>query len=156
MSAALLPASARELAEIIGLAATLRLVEAYAGQVLAIPNGRRQRGRQQIEALAEVVGQAAAEKLCRHLAGQRYLSVPKCQAALRAARDARLQARFDELTGAGRHSARAAVSLLVAEFGLVDSSVWRVLKRPTGDAAPLIRPAAGRAAQPDMFAGIDK
>ena len=71
--------------------------------------------------------------LCRHYGGS-YLSVPKCARALRATRDSRLQARFDELTR-GSRSARCAVSLLVTEFGLVESSVWRALKRPAGEAA---------------------
>lgn len=135
MNPSLLPASARDLADLIGLPMALRLVEACGGQVLAIAHGKRHKGRLRQQELAAVVGDAAAAKIVRRYGGA-YLSIPKCMTALRHARDARLQARFDELTGGGL-SARAAVSVLVREYDLVDSSVWRVLKRPSpADGAP--------------------
>ena len=128
-----LPRTARDLVDLIGLPATLRLVEAYRGQTLAIPKGKRLRGEAQIQEISERIGVVATKALCRHHGGT-YLSVPSCAAAMRATRDARLQARFDELTKAN-HSARGAVTILVREFVLDGSTVWRVLKRPSGDAA---------------------
>lgn len=142
-----LPASAREIASVIGLPAALRLIEAFGGQTLAIAKGKRLRGVARHQELAEKVGAVAAKSLCQRYGGT-YLSVPKCLAATRAARDAQLQARFDALT-AGGHTARAAVVLLVREFDLVDSSVWRVLKRPSGALAVTERTLD--ATQPGLF-----
>lgn len=128
-----LPPIARELVSLIDLPATLRLVEAYGGRHLEIPRGKRMRGTAQIQAIAERIGALAAKKIVGRYAGT-VLYVPKCHAALRAHRDAQLQARFDELTGGGL-SARRAVAQLVGEFHLVETTVWRALKRPVGDAA---------------------
>lgn len=139
-----LPRTARELVELIGLPATLRLVEAYRGQTLAIPKGKRLRGAAQIREISERIGAVATKALCRHHGGT-YLSVPSCTAAMRATRDARLQARFDELTKAN-HSARHAVTVLVREFVLDGSTVWRVLKRPSGEAALAAKVADDRQA----------
>ncbi|MDD5176779.1 MAG: Mor transcription activator family protein [Sterolibacterium sp.] len=142
-----LPATARELIDVMGLPATLRFIEAYRGQTLAIAKGKRLRGTAHLQEIAEKIGAVAAKALCRRYGGS-YLSVPMCTAALRAMRDARLQARFDEITGGG-NSARHAVSVLVREFTLDGSTVWRVLKRPSGDAALEAKAADDR--QPALF-----
>jgi len=129
-----LPATARDLVELMGLPAALRFIEAYRGQHLDIAKGKRLRGTAQLQEIAEKIGAVAAKALCRRYGGS-CLSVPMCTAALRAMRDARLQARFDELTRSGGHGARSAVTVLVREFVLDSSTVWRVLKRPSGEAA---------------------
>lgn len=129
---------ARELVALIGLPATLALVEHYGGRTLQVAKGRRRRGRAQLDALAGVIG-AQAVRILSHRYGGDFLPVPKCAAALRAARDAALQARFDAMTGGG-DSARAAVAALVGEFGLVESSIWRALKRSVGGEAAAAAP----------------
>lgn len=147
ISVAHLTPLARELVDLIGLRETLLLVERYGGRTLQVAKGRRQRGREQLDELAGVIGEHAARTLSRRYGGD-FLRVPKCADALRATRDAELQARFDCLTGGGS-SARAAVALLVAEFGLVESSIWRCLKRPAGGQAIVARVAD--ASQKDLF-----
>lgn len=133
-----LPPQARELVELIGLPATMALVDAYRGQPLQVAKGSRERGKRMIAQLAEKVGRVAANKIVQRYNGT-VLRVPKCQEALRAVRDAKLQARFDALTHAG-YTARRAVCELVREFDLYESSVWRALKRPTSVLAVAEKP----------------
>lgn len=147
LSLAHLPPSARELIDVIGLQATLKLVEARGGRVLPIPKGKRRAGVAQLDELAEIVGLDAAKRLSRRYGGA-PLSIPLCTSAVRAARDEALQARFDHLSA--KMSARAAVGQLVGEFGPIsESTVWRILKRPAGGAA--IAALVGDERQLSMF-----
>ena len=137
-----LPPQARELVDLIGLPATMALVAAYRGQPLQVAKGSRVRGQRMIAQLAEKIGRVAANKIVQRYNGT-VLRVPKCQAALRAIRDARLQARFDALTYAGV-SARSAVIELIREFDIVESTVWRALKRPTSGIAVAEKPCGNQ------------
>lgn len=123
-----LPPLALELIDVMGVAAAERFIAAYRGRRLEIPRGKRQRGLDAIDKIAEHIGEQATKRLVARYRGT-VLPVPKCHAAMRAVRDAALQARFDELTGPVGMSARGAVALLVQEFDLVESSIWRALKR---------------------------
>jgi len=135
LAPAYLPRTARELAEVIGLPATLALVEAWGGQPVQIAKGKRARGRDQIDALAAIIGAHRARLVVARWGGE-VVTIPLCAAAVRAARDADLQDRFDILTGEDGYSARAAVRRLVREYRPVhESTVWRILKRPAGAAA---------------------
>lgn len=134
LSLAHLPRTARDLVDLIGLPATLRLVESYGGKTIDVAKGKRARGVAQIQEIAEKIGAVAAKKLAGRYGGA-PLPVPRCKRAVLAMRDAALQARFDELTATGGHSARRAVALLVDEFAIGDSAIWRALKREAGDAA---------------------
>lgn len=149
LSTAHLPGTARELVELIGLPATLRLVEAWGGRCVQVAKGARPRGRRQRQDLAETIGKAAADRLAARYAGD-ILRIPNCKRALLAVRDAELQARFDALTAAGR-SARAAVTLMTGEFRLVESSIWRALKRDAAPAAVDVQAALREQAQPSLF-----
>lgn len=140
----LLPPTARDLVDLVGLAPTLRLVEALGGRSFQVAHGKRRQGRAQLAELADIVGADAAKGIARRYAGG-VLVVPLCTAALRAARDRALQARFDMLTGEGELSARRAVAQLVGEFQMHETTVWRALKRPG-----LVTPADD--AQGDLFA----
>lgn len=130
-----LPKTARDLIDLIGLPATLRLIEARAGQVLAIPKGKRRRGEARMLDLAEIIGAVATKALCQRYGGE-YLTVPSCKRAAAAARDRALAARFDELLAAGI-GARRVVNQLAREFRIDASTVWRISKRATapGDTA---------------------
>lgn len=143
----LLPGTARELVDLIGLASTLHLVDKRGGRALDILHGRSARGRARRDELAVIVGLIAANKIAQRYAGT-VLIVPLCTAALRVATYAAIQARFDELIRAGR-SARKTVHVLVEEFAPIhESTVWRALKRPTNAVAIA---AAKDAAQLDFF-----
>jgi Mor family transcriptional regulator len=65
------------------------------------------------------MGQCAAEKFIRHYGGE-ILAVPRCVAAMRAARDKKL---IDDYT-AGQTSVQ-----LARKYALTQRHVWRVLKR---------------------------
>jgi len=131
LSLAHLPRTARDLVDLIGLPATLRLIEARAGQVLTIPKRKRARGEDLYEQLVELVGIEAAWRICQRYGGE-YLTIPSCKRAAHAVRDAELQARFDTLLAAGQ-GARAVANQLAAEFGLDVSTVWRASKRAAAD-----------------------
>lgn len=144
-----LPRLARDLVEVIGLNATLRFVEAYGGRTLDLAKGKRIRGKAQIQTIAEKIGKLAADKMAVHLGGAPFF-VPKCAAALRAMRDAKVHARFDELTGKADLSARRAVAQMVDEFGVVDRTLWRILKRAVPDGGnPIVHSPSPQA---DFFA----
>lgn len=118
-----LPKSARLIAQVIGLPATLALVEHYAGQRFTPPKAGAD-----YAALAEVIGEAAAAKLAAHF--REPIDVPKCQEAMRAVVHDALREDFDALThGPESLSARRAVTELVRRYGYVDRYVWRLLKQ---------------------------
>lgn len=131
LSLAHLPRTARDLVDLIGLPTTLTLIEARGGQVITVPKRKRQAGEDMYERLIELVGTDAAFAIVRRYGGE-YLTVPSCKAALRAVRDAELQARFDALLASGL-GARAIANQLAAEFRLDCSTVWRISKRAAAD-----------------------
>lgn len=125
-----LPEKVRELIYLIGMPATWRLVDEYGGQTLHVPVGKRPKGRELLDEIGEVIGAEAAGKLSLNFGGE-YVYIPLCKRAMLAPRDASLQERFDALTSKDGIGARAAVLQLVREFGISDTTVWRVLKRHT-------------------------
>ena len=133
LSLAHLPRTARDLVDLIGLPATLALIDARAGQVITVPKGKRKKGAALIDGLAELVGAEAAQKSVGRYAGE-YLTVPSCKRAMLAVRDAELQARYDALLKEGR-GARAIANQLAADYRLDVSTVWRVAKRAAADTA---------------------
>ena len=147
LSLAHFPQTARDLVDLIGLVATLRLIEAAAGQVLTIPKGKRKKGMVLLDNLAAIVGEDAAEKIVGRYGGG-YLTVPSCKRAALAVRDAELQARFDALLKDGL-GARAVANRIAGEFRLDVSTVWRISKRAAADTA---NPAAVIETQLGLFA----
>lgn len=148
LSLAHLPRTARDLIDLIGVAATLRLVDARAGQMIAVPKRLRVKGEAAFEVLAGVIGEDAAAALCERYGGE-YLTVPSCKRAVLAVRDAELQVRFDGLLAEGL-TARAVANQLAATYGLDVTSVWRASKRAGARADD---PAAILSApQADLFA----
>lgn len=148
LSIAHLPRTARDLIDLIGLPATLALIEARAGQVLTIPKRKRKSGEDLFVGLAALVGAPAAEKMVGRYGGE-YLTIPRCHRAAHAVRDAALQARFDALLTDGL-PARAVANRLAGEFGIDVTTVWRASKRAGAD---LGRPGAVvEAQQAELFA----
>lgn len=122
----LLPATAQALIRLIGIVATLRLVEDMGGRQFPVSKNKRRLGIIRFEALAEVIGRDAAFVLTRHYGGD-VLSVPTCAAALRELRDRELRADFDRITI--EHPANHAVSVLQRKYKITERHVWRLLKR---------------------------
>lgn len=115
-----LPPIIREIAELIGEPAALRLVDRYGGFTIAPSNRRAE--------IAQHIGTEAAQRLAFHFKSSVSVYIPKCQAAIRAERDASLVAHFDELTRAGM-SARKAVAELAGQYLVGERRVWRILKK---------------------------
>lgn len=147
LSLAHLPQTARDLVDLIGLPATLVLIERRPGQTLTIPKRKRKAGEELFEQLLDLVGEDAAQKIVGRYGGE-YLTIPSCRRAACAVRDAELQARFDALLKEGK-GARAIANQLAGEFRLDVSTVWRISKRAAADTG---NPAAVVETQLGLFA----
>ena len=121
-----LPPNARLLVELIGWDAAKRLIEALGGLTIVFSKGRRRDGQSRFHQVAEIIGEGAARRLAERLGGAPY-NIPRCAAAIRAARDNAMRAEFDRLTRT--LSARAAVEQLAThpEYRMSDRNVWRIL-----------------------------
>lgn len=109
-----LPASARDLAGLIGLPATLRLVEKWGGVMrLYVP-----RDIAADHELARVLGLDAARALSARYDGDYLPSVPRCADALRQARNRALLRRRAE---------GASPAILALEFGITERQIWNIL-----------------------------
>ena len=113
-----LPATARELVEVMGLDATIDLVKTFGGDDLKIPEVINGTSRMWA-ILVETVGAAAAAKLVERFAGT-AIYVPMCQAALRDRRHREIQRRYD---------AGEPFDTLRRELGCSRSQLYRLLKK---------------------------
>lgn len=108
-----LPESLRDVVELIGLAATLKLVEHFGGLIaLYVP-----RDIEPEHPIAVAIGITAARKLSDHYGTDCLRNIPRCVAGLRRIRDAEIHA---------RHKTESAARLALA-FGLTERQVWRIL-----------------------------
>lgn len=115
-----LPATARELVDVIGIDATIDLVKMFGGDDLKIPEVVNGTSRMW-EILVETVGPGAAEKLVHRYAGT-PLYIPTCRIALLAVRDRSIIQRFD----AGEDFDK-----LRREYKMTRRHMYRILKKPT-------------------------
>lgn len=122
----LLPETARTLIRLVGLTATMRLVEAWPGIKFPVSKNQRRDGAIRFEMLAEIVGVEAAETITRHFGGD-VLNIPKCQDALRELQHRQIRAEFDSITR--EHTAVYAVTQLALQHRLADRTIWRILKQ---------------------------
>lgn len=129
----LLPDSVRALITLIGFDATLDLVRALGGTTYPLRQGRTKSTESGSAYLAEIVGDAAAEKMVLAMAPCN-LFVPKCDTALLELRDRKIRRQFDRQTAAGVPAYQAANDLAMA-YRLTDRHIWRVLKKPDNVAA---------------------
>ncbi len=109
-----LPESLRDVVALIGLPATLKLVEHFGGLIaLYVPR--------EIEAehpIAQAIGITAARKLSGRYGTDCLRNIPRCVIGLRRIRDAEIHAR----RAAGESPARLALA-----FGLTERQVWSIL-----------------------------
>jgi len=117
----LLPDGLRDIVGLIGLPATLRLVEAYGGTTIW-PAKTGDKGAH----LAEVLGAEAANALTAHYREPIY--IPMALAALRAVAHDAIRAEGDALERQG-WSARAAVAHLARKYRHSDRYIWAIRKR---------------------------
>lgn len=130
-----LPMSAQKLIALIGLPATLRLVDAHGGCAINLYNSDNS-----LDRMAETVGRDAAMKLLKFY-GNDPFTVPLCNRALKAVRNAEILAEFDRLTMEEGLSARTSVTRITRRFTpyIHERTIWRILKAPVN-----IKPADPR------------
>ena len=140
MDISLLPAAVQAIARLIGLPATLKLVEEYGGLTLRLPVGAREPGKRMLHDLARRIGPEAAQLLARHYAVT-PLYVPNCKPVLLRARDAALLRDRQRLAGEGL-SERRIVQCLALRYRLTERHVWTIFKKPP-PADPAHQPRQG-------------
>lgn len=120
-----LPESARKLVALIGVHATLRLIDRFGGCTITLYGSENS-----LNKMAEVVGADAALKLLAFY-GNVPWTVPNCAKAMKAIRNDDIHAAFDRLTMQEGRSARAAVAIItrLCTPYLHERSIWRILKR---------------------------
>lgn len=117
-----LPASAQKLIALIGLMATLRLIDAHGGTAINLYNSETS-----LERMGAIVGRDAAERLLKFF-GHDPFTVPNCKRAIILFRNAGILAEFDQLTLREGFSARASVLKITRSKHLHERQVWRILK----------------------------
>lgn len=122
-----LPTSAQKLIALIGLPATLCLVDRFGGCTITMYGSDNS-----LQKMADVIGQDAAMKLLKFY-GNAPFTVPLCHRALKAVRNADIHAEFDRLTMEEGLSARSSVVKITRRFTpyLHERTIWRILKRST-------------------------
>ncbi len=136
----LLPPSIHEVAEVIGMPATLRLVERFGGTTLLLPKGATRTGRSSLQRLSGKVGGAVAEALAHHFGGEPFY-VPRCDTALRRLRDLDICETFEARVRQG-HTANQVVADLAILHKISDRRIWIILKNT---------PPEGEFETPDLF-----
>ena len=114
-----LPGILQEIAEMIGLPATLKLVEAYGGVRLYIPKRY-----DPDHPLVKLIGHAHAARLCETYGGEMHFDIPRAVAATRAARDARIR---------NDRSMRATHRELALRYMLTERQIRNILGEDKGD-----------------------
>lgn len=128
----LLPDSARELMSVIGLEATLLLIRYHGGTQIPVGKNHTQAGKILFAALADTVGDVAAERLTIAYQTQRAISVPMCKDVLIELRNRTIRQQFDRrCTHTSFHQLTAE---LAREHKITQRHILRILKQ--ADALP--------------------
>lgn len=115
-----LPRSVRDVVDLVGFPAAMALVKAFGGTcVNKVPVHGSGRGGAIRDRLIELMGKEAAEKFIKTYSGERF-AVARCEAALRAARDTEIIAKYDSDISA---------ATLAIEYGMTERNVRNILKR---------------------------
>lgn len=122
-----LPPTVRDLVRLVGPAKAMDLVTALGGTTFPVAQGRTRQGQIRYEMLAEIVGYTAADRITQHYSGE-SLYIPRCEGALRQARDRAIHDQFDRLLAQGWTATRA-VGELARLHRLSDRRVWSILKQ---------------------------
>jgi hypothetical protein len=109
-----LPETLRDISELIGLPATLKLVECYGGiAALYIP-----RMIKPDHHLARNIGIEAARKLAAHYGTDCLRNIPRCAHKLRHFRNAEIRT---------RRKAGESPAILARAYGMTERNVWMIL-----------------------------
>lgn len=119
---ALLPPILQDIVDLIGLRATMTLVECYGGVRLYVPKLELEDD----HPLICQIGREAAGKLQAMYGGEPHFDIPKAERALRAVRDARIR----QLRGSG-----TPVRQLALEHRLTERQIRTICGEDGGDAS---------------------
>jgi len=108
-----LPPSLRDIAELIGLPGTLRLVETYGGVRLYVPKKLDAEHK-----LAQLIGLEQAAKLADTYGGEMHFDIPRAVEATRAARDRCIRA--DQASGSTHRE-------LALKYSLTERQIRNIL-----------------------------
>ncbi|PZE13175.1 hypothetical protein DMX10_11650 [Pseudomonas sp. 57B-090624] len=128
----LLPSAVQRIADAVGLAAALRLVEQLGGTSWYFAQGHGRHGQARVAALEEIVGEDAARRLTFLMNEREVVYIPKCDKAIRRLRDAEIHRQFDQAVREGV-STNTVVNELARTYEMSDRHVWRILKTPPLD-----------------------
>ena len=122
----LLPESAQQLIQVIGWADTVRLIQHFGGTTLPMPMGATCVGRAALDALSEVMGEDTIKKLADFYGGA-PLYVPRCDLAMRRARDKAINEEFEQRIRNNEIATRVVFALAI-KYKLTDRRIWKILK----------------------------
>lgn len=124
-----LPMSVKAMISIIGVSATMALVEHFPGQTLILSKGKRPDGQASFSKVSKIIGEDNAIKFAEERDGT-PIYIPKCDGAmlaLREVRNAHIRADYDNLTRA--LSGRATVAILAINYDLSDRQIYNILNK---------------------------
>lgn len=110
-----LPERARAIAELIGMPATLKLVERFGGVRIYVPQTVPPS-----HALVDLLGRDAADRLAIAFGGDEHFDIPRCTLAARRVRDAQL---VEDFLGSMSHR------LLAIKYQLTERGVRKIIAR---------------------------
>lgn len=112
-----LPDQAREIANLVGLEDTLRLVSVYGGMPLAFSDDRQDEVGTRRDIIAKLLGKKKAATFFKHFAN-RIVYIPRCASALKKVRNKLICVDSDKLS----------VPELVGKYQLTERQIWNILK----------------------------
>lgn len=134
---AALPRFVQELVRLVGYGAAMELVRHFGGQRIRFA---KTEGSAAHQAIAEVIGSAAARLLGQALDGEEQY-VPLCARAMKDLEKRQIVARYEALEREG-HGARASCNLLAREFRRNYRSIEIIVNSPLPAAEPAAQQAA--------------
>lgn len=120
-----LPESILQIADIIGLSATEKLVRTIGGTRFKFGKGRHDTAR--LRLLQHAIGNEATEKLLAVFGGDE-LYIPRCAVALQRLRNQRFRTDFAALTHDGKTSKAMALLQLCPQYGISNRTADAILQ----------------------------
>lgn len=127
----LLPETGRDLVDLIGLDATLSLVEAIGGTTFPVPHRKNPEGEKRHSLLEKFCGEEQALDLCKRYGGTR-LYIPNCKKALIRIRNICMIHEFVDRKKAGE-SANSIIADMAPRYRLADRNIWHIVNKTTVD-----------------------
>lgn len=131
----LFPQTATELIQVIGLAASAKIINAWPGQKFPVParvNGANPDGARRWDQLVEIIGEPSAALIVRHWGGMK-LYIPSCKEALWSLQQDEIRAAYDDLTCNRDYSHPEAIFELGVKYRVSGRNIEIVVNKPSND-----------------------